>query len=95
MHSQPSHQTTINSMVEELIAQRGYYAVIEELIIAIYNLGEISLDDPGNPTKFRQFEAWARAVRAAVLKHHFEAPFESRLTELDRRLAKELNIKLD
>lgn len=82
-------------MVEELIAQRGYYAVIEKLIIAIYNLGEISLADPGNSTKFRQFDTWARAVRSAVLKHYFEAPFASRLTELDRRIAKELNIKLD
>jgi hypothetical protein len=92
---EPSHQTTINSMVGRLIAQRGYYAVIDELIAAVYNLGEISLADPENRSKLRNFDMWAQAVRTAVLKHNLEFAFENRLTAPDRRLAAEMKIRLD
>src|SRR5579862_599902 len=48
-------------MVEQLIAQPGHEDTIEELIVAVYNLGEISLADPENPTELRDFDIWVRA----------------------------------
>lgn len=93
MQIDPSHQITINSMVDRIIAQRGYDAVIDQLIVAVYNLGEISIADPENPTKLRDFDMWAQAVRTAILRHG--RPFESRLTAFDRLLAAEMKIRLD
>src|ERR1700740_3706672 len=87
-----SHQITIHSMVEHLIAQRGYYAVIGTLVDAVYNLGEISLADPENHTKLRDFDMWAQAVRTAILNHDLK-PFESQLTALDRHFATEMKIR--
>ena len=80
-------------MVDHIIAQRGYDAAIDQLIVAVYNLGEISLADPENPSKLRDFDMWAQAVRTAILKHG--DPFENRLTAFDRLLAKEMKIRLD
>ena len=56
-------------MVGGLIAKRGYYSVIDELVAAVYNLGERSLADPENPAKMRDFDMWAHAVRSAIVKH--------------------------
>jgi hypothetical protein len=69
----------INAMVGALIERGGYHAVTDELIAAVYNLGEISLADPADDTKLRDFDQWAQAVRAAILKHDNESAFERRV----------------
>jgi len=89
------HQEAISAMVGGLIAKRGYYSVIDELVAAVYNLGEMSLADPDNTEKMRDFDMWAYAVRAAIVKHDGENTFENRLTEWDRILAKRMGIILD
>jgi len=88
------HQEAISAMVGGLIAKRGYYSVIDELVAAVYNLGEMSLADPDNSEKMRDFDMWAYAVRAAIVKHDGENTFENRLTEWDRMLAKKMGISL-
>ena len=89
------HQEAISAMVGGLIAKRGYYSVIDELMAAVYNLGEMSLTDPDNSKKMRDFDMWAYAVRAAIVKHDGENTFENRLTEWDRTLGKRMGISLD
>jgi hypothetical protein len=93
--SDSEHQEAINSMVRGLIAKRGYHSVIDELVAAVYNLGEISLADPENSAKMRDFDIWALAVRSAILKHDEENTFESRITEADLRLARRMGIVLN
>lgn len=89
------HQSSINEMIGGLIAKRGYYSVIDELVATVYNLGEISLADPDNSEKMRDFDMWAFAVRAAIVKHEGENTFESRITDADRRFARQMGILLD
>lgn len=89
------HQDAISAMVGGLIAKRGYYSVIDELVAAVYNLGEKSLADPDNSEKMRDFDMWAYAVRAAIVKHDGENTFENRLTDWDHLLARRMGIKLD
>lgn len=89
------HQQAISEMIGGLIAKRGYYSVIDELVAAVYNLGEISLADPDNSEKMRDFDMWAYAVRAAIVKHDGENTFESRLTDSDRFMARQMGILLD
>ena len=92
--SDAEHQEAISAMVGGLIEKRGYYSVIDELVAAVYNLGEISLADPDNTEKVRDFDMWAYAVRAAILKHDGENTFENRVTEWDRLLARRMGIAL-
>lgn len=82
-------------MVGALVAKRGYDAVIDELVAAVYNLGERSLADPENSTKLREFDTWAFAVRAVILKHDVENAFQNLITEWDRNLASQMGIKLN
>jgi hypothetical protein len=82
-------------MVGGLIAKRGYYSVIDELVAAVYNLGEMSLADPDNSEKMRDFDMWAYAVRTAIVKHDGENTFEKRVTEWDRVLARRMGIALE
>jgi hypothetical protein len=89
------HQEAISAMVGGLIAKRGYYSVIDELVAAVYNLGEMSLADPENSEKMRDFDMWANAVRAAILKHDGENTFETRLTDRDRVFARRMGIALE
>jgi hypothetical protein len=93
--SDAEHQEAISAMVGGLIEKRGYYSVIDELVAAVYNLGEISLADPDNTEKVRDFDMWAYAVRAAILKHDGENTFESRVTEWDRLLARRMGVALE
>src|SRR4051812_43991135 len=87
-------QLVIASTVNALIAQRGYFAVIEKLISEVYWRGEVSLADPENRTKLRDFDLWAQAVRAAILKHDRESTFEHRLTGYDHGFANQVKISL-
>jgi len=82
-------------MVGGLIAKRGYYSVIDELVAAVYNLGEMSLADPDNSEKMRDFDMWACAVRSAILKHDEQSTFEGRVSQWDRLLARRMGIALD
>jgi|SRR6185503_4478527 hypothetical protein len=93
--SDAEHQEAISAMVGGLIEKRGYYSVIDELVAAVYNLGEISLADPDNTEKVRDFDMWAYAVRAAIVKHDGENTFENRVTERDRLMARRMGIALD
>jgi hypothetical protein len=93
--SDSEHQEAINTMVGGLIAKRGYHAVIDELVAAVYNLGEISLADPENTAKMRDFDIWALAVRSAIVKHDEESAFENRVTESDHHLAGRMGIALN
>jgi hypothetical protein len=93
--SDADHQEAISAMVGGLIAKRGYYSVIDELVAAVYKLGEMSLADPDNGEKMRDFDMWAYAVRAAILKHDGENTFESRVSQWDRVLARRMGIALD
>lgn len=88
-------QQAITEMVGGMIAKRGYYSVIDELVAAVYNLGEISLAEPENSAKMRDFDMWAFAVREAIVKHDCENSFDNRLTEWDRVLAGRMGITLD
>ena len=88
-------ENMVNAMVGALIERRGYYMVIDDLIAAVYNLGEITLADPFDKVKLRDFDLWAQAVRTAILKHGKESTFESRVTDLDRDLLKQMGIGLD
>ena len=89
------HQSSINEMIGGLIAKRGYYSVIDELVATVYNLGEMSLADPENDAKVRDFDMWAFAVREAIVKHEAENTFENRITKWDRMLAGRMGIALD
>ena len=93
--SDSEHQELIQTMVGGLIAKRGYHSVINELVAAVYNLGEISLADPENIAKMRDFDMWAFAVRSAIVKHDEENTFENRITEADLRLAVRMGIALN
>jgi hypothetical protein len=93
--SDAEHQEAISAMVGGLIAKRGYYSVIDELVAAVYKLGEKSLADPDNGEKMRDFDMWAYAVRAAIVKHDGENTFEKRMTEWDRVMVKRMGILLD
>lgn len=90
-----SPEKMIHAMVGVLIERLGYHTVIDQLIAAVYNLGEISLADPASGTKLRDFDLWAQAVRAAILKHDSECIFESRVTDSDRVLASQMGILLN
>ena len=85
----------VNAMVGALINTRGYHDVIDELIAEVYSLGEISLSDPDNSAKLREFDMWAQAVRAAILKHADESTFTNMITQSDRAFAKQLGFVVD
>lgn len=91
----PTMQAMINLMIEELIARRGYESAVDELVAAVYNLGEISLADPENPAKLRDFDMWAQAVRTAIVEHFGEKTFENRLTAYDLCIGAKMGIRLD
>jgi hypothetical protein len=75
--SESSRQREVEEIVEGLIAKRGYHSVINELMIALHNLAEISLADPLNQTTEREFKIWARGVQIAI-RRHSEKPWESK-----------------
>lgn len=85
----------IHAVVGALIERRGYYDVIDELIAEVYSLGEISLSDPDNTTKLREFDIWAQAVRAAILKHADESTFANQITPSDHEFAKQVGFVLE
>lgn len=85
----------VNAMVGALITSRGYHDVIDELIAEVYSLGEVSLSDPDNSAKLREFDLWAQAVRAAILKHANESDFANMITQSDRAFARQLGFVLD
>lgn len=87
-------QTVISGTVNALVAQRGYFEAIEILISEVYRRGEISLADPEDRSKLRDFDLWAQTVRAAILKHDRESTFEHRLTSYDHGFANQMKISL-
>lgn len=90
-----SDQIEIEGIVAGLITKRGYRSVMQNLLAAVYNLAEISLADPGNSTKQRDFILWVQAVRAAIQRHSIESAFEFLISDSDRSLARDMGIRLD
>ena len=94
-HGEPAHQKAVEEIVGGLIATRGYYSVIYDLVAAVYNLAEIYVADPQNSIKMRHFGMWASAVRAAIVEHGGATTFEESISDFDRLLAHKMGIKLD
>ena len=90
-----SRQTEMEEVVARLIADRGYYWVISNLLTSVYTLAERSLADPWNFSKQLEFTLWVNAVRTALQKHSEEATFEHRISGADRTLARKMGIMLD
>src|ERR1700722_12882372 len=93
--SESSRQREVEEIVEGLIARRGYHSVINELLIALNNLAEISLADPLNQSNEREFKMWTRAVQIAFRRHSEECTFEQRVDESDAFRARGMGILLD
>jgi hypothetical protein len=92
---EPSYQRVIDEVVGELIARRGYDDVIYSLVATVYDLAKISVADPQNYAKQREFSMWASTVRTAILKHDGENTFERSINKDDRLLSREMGITLD
>ena len=93
--SESSRQREVEEIVEGLIAKLGYHSVINELLIALHNLAEISLADPLNRLNEQEFKIWARAVQIAIKRHSEECKFEQRVDESDAFRARGMGIRLD
>ena len=88
-------QTEIEVIVARLIAERGYYCVVNNLLATTYSLAERSLADPWNFSKQLDFALWVSAVRTAIQRHSEETTFENRISHTDRAFAQEMGIMLD
>lgn len=84
----------VEEIVEVLIAKRGYHFAIDELLTTLHNLAEISLADPQNRVKEREFKMWARALETAIKRHSEESAFEQRVTDSDIFRARGMGIRL-
>jgi hypothetical protein len=93
--SESARQREVEKIVEGLIAKRGYHSVINELLIALHNLAEISLADLQNQSNEREFSMWARAVQTAIKRHSEECLFEQRVDESDAFRARGMGFRLD
>jgi|SRR5215831_12892155 len=91
----PTHERTIEAIVAGLIRKRGYDSVIYELVWSVHNLGQISIADPENTAKKREFSMWANAVRSAILKHGDDTVFETSVTNYDNLLLRQMGITLE
>jgi acyl-ACP thioesterase len=90
-----ARKTEIEAYVAGLIADRGYYWVINHLMAGICTLAEKSLADPWNLSKQLDFTLWVNAVRTAIQRHSEESTFEHRVNDSDRAFAQEMGIILD
>ena len=90
-----ARQQEVEEIVEGLIAKRGYHSVINELLVALHNLAEISLADPQNQSNEQEFQVWAQAVQIAIRRHSEECTFEQRVDESDAFRARGMGIRLD
>ena len=90
-----AHRQQVEQIVEHLIATRGYYFVIDELLRLLNRLAKARLADPENLTNEREFTMWAEAVIAAVGRHCKESTFEQLISEQDAIRARGMAIRLD
>lgn len=90
-----ARKAEIETFVAGLIADRGYYWVVNQLVAEICNLAERSLEDPWNLSKQLDFTLWVSAARTAIQRHCKESTFEHRVNDSDRALAQEMGILLD
>jgi hypothetical protein len=93
--SESARQREVEGIVEGLIVKRGYHSVINELLIALHNLAEISLASLQNQSNEQEFQMWARAVRTAIKRHSEECTFEKRVNQADAFRARGMGIRLD
>ena len=91
---EPARYWEIEEIVEVLIAKRGYHSAILELLTSLHNLAEISLVDPKNRIKEREFKMWAQALEFAIKRHKDESAFEQRVTDSDSFRARGMGIRL-
>lgn len=89
------HHESVSEWIGKLIVTRGYDSAINELVAAVFELGEISLADPDNTDKLRRFDVWAFAVRSAIAKHDDQSEFHHQITDEDRQLASKMGIALE
>ena len=82
-------------MVERAIAMRGYHSVMNELLIALHNLGEAVLAEPQNQLNEREFKMWTHAAQIAVMRHTEECTFDQFIEESDTLWAREMGIRLN
>jgi hypothetical protein len=89
------YEKTIKEIVDTLIAERGYDAVICELVSSVYKLAQTCIADPENKANEREFSAWAKVVRSAIQEYEGDKAFETSVTDPDRWFAQQLGISLD
>jgi hypothetical protein len=94
-HSNPSVQEReVASLIDGLIAQRGYHSAMVALLSAVRKLADDTSAVPLNHSRVRGLRFWARAVKAAIERHTLENTFEQRISEADAIRARGMGIRL-
>ena len=94
-HPKSEGGVEVDEIIAGLIAQYGYHTSICELVRSLNILAEISLADPSNAFKRREFWMWASAVRAAIHRHSIGFTFDRRPGVWDEIRAHGLGVSLD
>lgn len=84
-------QELVNAVVQDVITEHGREAAIPLLLQAVHSMAEISLADPENKAKERQYRQWMKAVKAVC-----RAPktFEQQINPADMSFARQMGIAL-
>jgi hypothetical protein len=89
-----SSKQKVAEVVDAVIAEHGFYGIIHDLLETIQRMAAISLADPDNRTKERQYRDWSDAVRAACKRQEAHASFDGQITDADALRARALGISL-
>ena len=99
MVSQQSNTTAqereVASIIDGLIAQRGYHSAMVALLSAVRKLADNTSADPLNHSRQRELKFWARAIMTAIERHTIENTFEQQVGEADTIRARGMGISLD
>ena len=93
--SESARQLEVEEIVEGLIAKRGYHSVVQELLIALRTLADITLANPQNQFNAQEFKIWAGAIQTAVKRHSEECTFRHLVDQPDTLRAHGMGIRLD
>jgi hypothetical protein len=63
MPAKLSRKEKIELVVSDVIAEHGFGSAMNDLLPAVRNLAAISLADPENRAKEREFQMWSKAVK--------------------------------
>lgn len=80
MKGQGNKQEVVNAVVQDVIHEMGRKAAIPVLLQTAHTMAEISLADPENRAKERQYKQWVKAVRAVCKRPQ---PVEQRIGPAD------------